>query len=102
MAWDSVEQLSALSKSGTNDVHGSAFEFGRNSKFDAPNAAARTGGSGAVSPAIGPYLALYPLPNGRDFANGTGEYRFEAINPTPPRRLLNGATSQSKTPQPAV
>ena len=27
-----------------------------------------------VSPAIVPYLALYPLPNGPDLGNGTGEY----------------------------
>ncbi len=47
-----------------------------------PDAQARTGllpVNGALkqvplSPAIAPYLALYPLPNGPDLGNGTGDY----------------------------
>jgi len=125
--------VSLLSKSGSNSVHGSVFEFARNSRFDArnffdgaepapftrnqfgaagggplkhnklfvflgverlqedlgitesptvPNAAARSGAFGPVSAAIRPYLDLYPLPNGRDFGNGTAEYRFQGNNPT--------------------
>ncbi len=125
--------VDVVSKSGTNDIHGSAFWFHRNSAFDArnffdpgpvaefrrhqfgaslggpiirnktfyffnyeglrqakgdtsgdvtPNADARRGylpnpETGVleylgVDPAIEPYLALYPLPNGPDFGNGTG------------------------------
>ncbi len=125
--------ISLVSKAGTNEVHGSAFEFTRNSRMDArnffdvggpppftrnqfggaaggplrrnkvfffagverlqedlgtteiatvPNAAARGGAFGAVNPIVKPYLDLYPLPNGRDFGNGTAEYRFESENPT--------------------
>src|SRR5262249_32935317 len=48
-----------------------------------PTAAARHGlipfpGAGTiqipVSPAVQPYLALYPLPNGRNYGDGTAEY----------------------------
>jgi len=123
--------LSAVTKSGTNQLHGSVYEFFRNSSldaknyFDAPNqkipplrrnqfggllsgplrkdrlfllgnyegtrrsigttvrpltltANAREGRlpdrTVAVSPLIRPYLALYPLPNGRDFGDGSAEY----------------------------
>ncbi len=126
--------VTAISKSGTNDFHGSAWEYLRNSAFDAknyfdpagkipelrlnqfggllggplvanklffladyegirsssdetqilstPDADARQGllpvngvlKSVPVSPAILPYLALYPLPNGPDLGNGVGEY----------------------------
>ena len=126
--------LTAVSKSGTNEFHGSAWEYLRNSAMDAknffdpagpipalrlnqfgalvggplvrnrlfflgdyegirsetndtetlstPNADARTGlipvngvmKQVTVSPAIVPYLSLYPLPNGPDLGNGTGEY----------------------------
>ena len=125
--------ISLVSKSGSNEVHGSGFEFARNSKLDArnffdgttpppfkrnqfgaagggplqknklfffggverlqddlgnteittvPNAAAHAGAFGAVNPSVLPYLDLYPLPNGRDFGNGTAEYRYESKNPT--------------------
>ena len=124
--------LTAVSKSGSNEFHGSLYEFLRNSAFDAKNffdsatapipplrrnqygglidgpviknklfflgnyesirifssatqspatltAAAREGQlpvngkitTVQVSPLIEPYLALYPLPNGRDFGDGT-------------------------------
>ncbi len=128
--------MTAVSKSGTNNWHGSAYEYLRNSALDAknyfdareekippfrrnqfggllggpirtnrafflvnyeaireggarsqtvtvPNANARLGilpaaGGGttqvAVAPAVRPYLALYPLPNGRDFGDGTGSF----------------------------
>lgn len=125
--------VDVISKSGTNEWHGSAFWFLRNDAFDArnffdpgpvpefrrnqfgaslggpvkrnrtfffmnyeglreakgdtsgdvtPNADARRGflpnpSTGrlefvGLDPAIVPFLALYPLPNGTDFGNGTG------------------------------
>lgn len=124
--------LTAVSKSGTNQWHGSAYEYLRNSAMDAknffdaldseipafrrnqfggllggpvranklfvlvnyeslresaarsqnvtvPNANSRLGilpGTApvVVAPAVKPYLALYPLPNGGDFGDGTGNY----------------------------
>ncbi len=56
-----------------------------------PNALAREGllpdASGrlvniGVVPAVKPYLALYPLPNGRDFGDGRAEYIQSATQPT--------------------
>lgn len=51
---------------------------GRTDRSVVPNLAARAGqlpsGDIAVSPAAAPYVALYPLPNGRDFGDGTGEF----------------------------
>ncbi|MEQ1885242.1 MAG: TonB-dependent receptor [Bryobacteraceae bacterium] len=124
--------VSAVTKSGTNQMHGTLFEFVRNSAFDAknyfdqrtlpippfrrnqfgaevdgpivrnktfflgsfeglrqrlgvtsrtvvPDANARVGiipGQTPISvdPAIPAYLALVPLPNDRNFGDGTGEY----------------------------
>jgi hypothetical protein len=124
--------ISAVTRSGTNQWHGSVFEFVRNSAFDAknffdpanqkiphfarnqfggvvsgpikhnrtfflasyeglrqrlgittqavvPNAAARNGEIPGlpkinVDPAVPGYLNLVPLPNGRDFGDGTGQY----------------------------
>jgi len=136
--------ISAVTKSGTNKFSGTAFEFLRDSSFDAkgyfdegndpppftrnqfggtlggpivknnlfffgsyeglrerlattrlsrlPNAAAHNGlipdGAGglrqvAVHPNVKPYLdLLYPLPNGRDFGDGTAEYSFANTEPT--------------------
>lgn len=122
--------LTAVSKSGTNDLHGSLYEYLRNSALDAknffdsggdpipprrknqfggllsgplrrnrrfllvnyegirdrlgrtvrpatPTAEAREGilptRTVEVAAAVKPYLALYPLPNGRNFGDGTGE-----------------------------
>jgi len=124
----------AVSKSGSNEIHGSAWEYLRNSAFNAknyfdapgnipalhlnqfggllagpvihdklfflldyegirsdadvtqilstPDAQARQGllpvngvlTKVKLAPSIIPYLALYPLPNGPDLGNGTGEY----------------------------
>ncbi len=44
--------------------------------------AARSGALGAVAPAMVPYLALYPLPNGQELSPGIAEYRYEFNNPT--------------------
>jgi Carboxypeptidase regulatory-like domain/TonB dependent receptor len=129
--------VTAVTRSGSNDIHGTGFEYIRNSAVDArnyfdvgssppdfkrnqfggvlggpikkdkiffftgyeglrqglgtsqtaavPTVLAREGilptAVGAtttmtvpVNPAIAPYLALYPLPNGRDFGDGTANY----------------------------
>ncbi|MCL6545362.1 MAG: carboxypeptidase regulatory-like domain-containing protein [Bryobacteraceae bacterium] len=122
--------LTAVSKSGSNEWHGSLFEYLRNNALDArnffdppggapplrknqfggllsgplrhnrlfalasyeglrqvstqtrrsvtPNADARAGRlpgrTLTVSPDIVPYLALFPLPNGADYGDGTGEF----------------------------
>ncbi len=123
--------FTAVSRSGSNDFHGSLYEFLRNSAMDARNyfdnpaqaippfrrnqfggllagpvrrnklffvtnyeglreslaqtarsvtmtAAAREGnlpgGRVTVNPAVRPFLAIYPLPTGREFGDGTGEY----------------------------
>jgi hypothetical protein len=121
---------SAVTRSGTNDWHGTGFEYIRNSVLDTrnyfdttaspppfkrnqfggvlggpikkdktfifggyeglrqgqdttqiatvPTALARQGvlptGTVPVNPVAVPYLNLYPLPNGRDFGNGTAEF----------------------------
>ncbi|HEU0122445.1 MAG TPA: TonB-dependent receptor [Bryobacteraceae bacterium] len=132
--------VTAITKSGTNQLHGSLFEFLRNSHFDAknffdsatapippfkrnqygvevdgpivkdktfflasfeqlkqrlgvttisvvPDANARQGvlpnqSRITVNPAIVPYLALVPLPNGRNFGDGTGQYITANSQPT--------------------
>jgi hypothetical protein len=118
----------AVTRSGTNSIHGTVFEFIRNSVLDAanyfdvtkpsfkrnqfggvlggpikkdkafyfvgyeglrqglgttlfatvPNAAARAGNlpteTVTVNPDIVPFLNLYPLPNGRDFGDGSAQF----------------------------
>ena len=53
-------------------------EMGRTSIYRVPTEAGRRGILGTrtvtVNPALQPYLAFYPMPNGRDFGDGTGEY----------------------------
>src|SRR5439155_8675362 len=131
--------ISAVTKSGSNTLHGAVFEFLRDSKFDAPNffdpggatppftrnqfggtaggpilknrlfyfgsyeglrqnlsltrlarlptAAAHNGvlptGAVAINPLVKPYLDLfYPIPDGKDFGDGTAEMRHTDIDPT--------------------
>lgn len=137
--------INIVSKSGTNEWHGSIFEFHRNSALDAknffdrhdkkiphfirnqfgfaiggpiqkdktfifgnyeglrdrlgltgvsvvPNALARQGlvpdavtkelTNVGLHPKVAPYLKLYPLPNGRDFGDGTGELLTSPSQPT--------------------
>ncbi len=130
--------INIASKSGTNQFHGTIFEFHRNSALDArnffdtdsSNPAVRSdppafkrnqfgfalGGpikqdkififgnyegfrerlgvsniatvpgtaahQGPVLPSVQPYLDLYPLPNGREFADGTAEFSSNPSQPT--------------------
>jgi hypothetical protein len=123
--------ISAVTKSGTNTLHGSLFEFVRNSAFDAKNffdsqttkippfrrnqfgavidgpivrnktfflgsyealrqrlgitsltVVPDAGARRTALPSVGPYLELVPLPNGRNFGDGTGEYSAAASNAT--------------------
>src|SRR5436309_7070649 len=131
--------ISAVTKSGTNSLHGTLFEFMRDSSMDArnffdpqtgappftrhqfggtaggpivknrlfyfgsyeglrqqlslthisrlPNAAAHNGilptGAVAISPLVKPYLdLLYPIPDGKDFGDGTAEMRHTDADPT--------------------
>src|SRR5438093_5805555 len=131
--------ISAVTKSGTNSLHGTLFEFMRDSSMDArnffdpqsgappftrhqfggtaggpivknkmfyfgsyeglrqqlslthlarlPNAAAHSGvlptGTVAINSLVKPYLdLLYPLPDGRDFGDGTAELRHTDTDPT--------------------
>lgn len=131
--------INAISKSGSNQFHGTLYEYLRNSDLDArsffdpgsgpppfkrnqfggnlggpiakdktfffvnveslrerlgltlidntPTAAARQGilprvAPISIAPAMLPYLALLPLPNGQDNGDGTGRYRFSFSQPT--------------------
>lgn len=128
--------VNTITKSGSNQFHGSGYEYLRNSKFDAPNyfdqdntpppfrrdqfgasfggpivknktfffsnfenfrqrlnmsnlaivpsalahqgylpnATTRALELIGVAPRVAPYMALYPMPNGQTFSDGTGQY----------------------------
>src|SRR5690606_11973004 len=55
---------------------------GKTERSVVPSLAARAGqlpsGDVTVSPAAQPYVNLYPVPNGRDFGDGTGEFVTQA------------------------
>ena len=131
--------ITAVSKSGSNQLHGSVYEYLRNDSLDARNffdpagqgapplrrnqfggslggpirennlfyfanyegirsssgktqtsttmnAAAREGilptRTVMVADSVKPYMDLYPLPNGRDFGDGTGEFHSEISTDT--------------------
>jgi hypothetical protein len=130
--------VNIATKAGTNELHGSGFEFFRNSRMDAPNyfdqggepppftrnqyggavggpivknrvfffggyerlqedlgqtiitavptAAVRTG---AVNPAVRPYLDLYPLPNGPSLGPDIAQYTY-AFTRTTRENFLQG------------
>jgi hypothetical protein len=61
-------------------------ERGATSFYTVPNEATRQGIVGgrpvAINPEVQPYLAIYPLPNGRDFGDGTAEFSTETNRST--------------------
>jgi hypothetical protein len=69
-------------------------ELGRTGIFKVPTAAARQGIVGtqviAIKPEVVPYLNLFPLPNGRDFGDGTAEFS------TPTNRLTRETFGSSR------
>jgi hypothetical protein len=65
--------------------------------LNVPSAAARAGALGAISPAIAPYLALYPVANGPDLGGGVARYSYVARQPTD-ERFLQGRIDHTLLP----
>ena len=102
----SANQINLVSKSGTNNIHGTVFEFNRNDAFDAspfPTAADYQAGRNTANPklrqnqfgfvAAGP-VYIPKIYNGRDKTFWMANYEGW--------RIINGFIEKASVPNPAV